>query len=113
MTSNPKAVSNVVVTTASIIDKITEARDSYITEFLTAIQRGKKLQSLSKIRVEFLKRDLIEIKCASLDLVHYASLIKHLKEVNSQDVDRQHLLIRDEIFSVVRKYGVEYDNSLD
>ncbi len=58
---------------------------------------------ISSVRKEFLKRDLTELKDSPLDRVHYASLIKDIKENGKVTLDNQPLFI-EELKGIFRKY---------
>ncbi|HZX75390.1 MAG TPA: hypothetical protein VFE57_13265 [Cyclobacteriaceae bacterium] len=92
-----------------VIQNIKSARD----QSLSRLQKDSVLQrfleehyaifGLSTIRTEFLKRDLKELRDSSLDLVHYSSLIKELKEGNVLVVDQNHKLILSELKAIFEK----------
>jgi hypothetical protein len=74
-----------------IIDLIREERNDLIQALLDDnnlknhySQRYEK--ELSKIKIEFLKKDLKELQLSPLDLIHYASLITGLKESNTTSI---------------------------
>jgi hypothetical protein len=62
--------------------------------------------ALSAIKVEFLKRNLRELKDTPLDLVHYSSLIKQLKEVNMTTIDGDHPLFIQELKLTFQKGSI-------
>ena len=102
-----------VVSTDTIIERIRDTRNEFIDSLLKDPGLGEYMEvnfdtfAISKVKLEFLRRDLKELRTSPMDLVHYASLIRHLKEVNSLDVDGQHSLLKEEVHSVFRKYGIQ------
>jgi hypothetical protein len=71
-----------------IIDLVRGVRNDLIKDFLD--KKNVELYfneqystSISAIKVEFLIRDLKELLISPVDLVHYAALIKEIKENNS------------------------------
>lgn len=71
-----------------IIDIVRSSRNDLIKDLLN----GSNIQSyfletyrkeLSKIKTEFISRDLKEMLISPVDLVHYASLIREIRETNS------------------------------
>ena len=98
------------VSVESIITQIRAHRDSVIqkllqeTNLMAFLEDRYGVFQISNVRKEFLKRDLLELKNTSVDLVHYASLIKGIKENPSADWQN------DSLFSTVldilfKKYG--------
>ena len=69
-----------------IIEKVKQVRDKAISNVLKDdklhgfLELHYDILEISAIRVEFLKRDLRELRDTSLDLVHYSSVIKQIKE---------------------------------
>lgn len=61
--------------------------------------------SISAVKREFLRRDLGELKNSSLDLVHYSSLIKEIKEKGGMKVIGEHPLFDQELRVICEKYG--------
>lgn len=61
--------------------------------------------AISPVKREFLKRDLVELKDSSLDLVHYSSLIKEIKEKGNMTVNKDHPLFNQELKLICEKYG--------
>lgn len=61
--------------------------------------------AISPVKREFLKRDLVEIKNSSLDLVHYSSLIKEIKETGNSVAIKGHSLFHLELKVIFEKYG--------
>lgn len=99
------------ITIDSIVKSISQTRDSFVKDLLNEPSLKKFIEqqfnnaSHNAIKLEFLKRDLLELKNSSLDLVHYAALIKHMKEMNTNLVYADHFLIQKEVRSIFRKYG--------
>lgn len=60
---------------------------------------------ISAVKREFLKRDLKELQNSSLDLAHYSSLIKQLKNTEVPHQLTNHPLVLQEIKRLFQKYG--------
>ncbi|HZX74281.1 MAG TPA: hypothetical protein VFE57_07670 [Cyclobacteriaceae bacterium] len=92
-----------------IIENIKAVRDQAILNLLKDHELHQFLEEhyeifvLSPIRTEFLKRDLRELRNTSLDLVHYSSLIKQLKERNISAIEESHGLIISELKRIFEK----------
>jgi hypothetical protein len=71
--------------------------DQQLDSYLVEMYEGQKL---SPVKSEFLKRDLKQLSESSLDLVHYATLIRKAKESESWPNPPVHAEIR----QVVVKY---------
>ena len=76
-----------------VIDLIRQIRNDLIKDFLI----GDNIQAyfleqydkpISKIKIEFLIRDLKELLILPVDLAHYASLIKDIRETNSANLSK-------------------------
>jgi len=93
-----------------IIDSIRESRDEVIAGFLQGstltafLEQHFQIHALSPIKLEFLKRDLKELQNSTLDLVHYASLIKQLKDAGTNLPVSDHPLVLQEIRLIFQKY---------
>jgi len=71
-----------------IIDSVHQRQGEVIREYLNdsvlrAYFKQRYNREISSVKLEFLKRDLRDLTKAHLDLVHYAALIKQMKELNS------------------------------
>jgi hypothetical protein len=71
-----------------IIDLVRGVRNDLIKDFLDKKNvefyfSEQYNTSISAIKIEFLLRDLKELLVSPVDLVHYAALIKEIKENNS------------------------------
>ena len=75
------------------IDLVRQVRNDLIKDFL----QGDNIETyfaehynrqLSVIKKEFLIRDLKELLILPVDLVHYSSLIKDTREINSADLSK-------------------------
>jgi hypothetical protein len=69
-----------------IIDLVRSVRNGLIKDLLnddhlSALYYARHNKALSSVKREFLKRELNELLIAPVDLVHYAGLINHLKQV--------------------------------
>lgn len=62
--------------------------------------------AISAVKREFMKRDLQELRSASLDLVHYSSLITEIKKSGNADLAEKSPLFVEEMKQVFRKYGL-------
>lgn len=94
-----------------IIELVREVRNGLIHDFLVdenaqnyfREQYGKEL---SKVRAEFMKRDLRELQASPVDLFHYSSLIKHMQETNSAALTTMNQeLFYKELESIFKKYS--------
>lgn len=93
----------------SIIESLREARDKQIEDLLTEPGLARYLEAhyriplLSRVKSEFLRRDLVTLLQSPLDLVHYAPLIRELKSNNSLPIDL-HPCFHSELDSLFQKY---------
>ena len=98
------------VSIEKIIDSIRESRDHLITGFLQGsalfpfLEQNFNITTLSPIKLEFLKRDLKELQTSTLDLVHYSSLIKQMKDANTYLSVTDHPLVLQELRGIFQKY---------
>lgn len=92
-----------------IITNVQNQRNAFIAELLKEsnltefIKDHYEVFQVSSVRKEFMLRDLVELKNTPLDLVHYASLIKYLKESGRVIMGDNRLFI-EELRKVFRKY---------
>ena len=100
------------VSPEAIIETILMLRDNRINELLKTdealsrfMEKHCDIVSISPIKKEFLKRDLIELKRTSLDLVHYSSLIKEIKERGGMELAGSPVLFIQELNVIFQKYG--------
>jgi hypothetical protein len=100
------------VSPEAIIETIRMLRDNHINELLKTdealfrfLKKHYDTVAISPIKKEFLKRDLIELKKTSLDLVHYSSLIKETKERGGMELAGSHRLFIQELNVIFQKYG--------
>jgi len=95
-----------------IIDNIRITRNDKIQKLLVEnalmvfLKEQFEVVVVSAIKLEFLKRDLQELKKSSLDLTHYASLIKLLKESNIDTPLDDDPLFKNELILIFQKYIV-------
>jgi hypothetical protein len=97
--------------TTQIIHSIEELRNERIAKLLRGddlnafIGQYYEVAALSKIKLEFLRRDLMELLHAPLDLVHYSSLIREVKDkgINPEDSP----LFLNELDLIFQKYIVK------
>ena len=94
-----------------IIDLVRGVSDSLISDFLVEgnvrsyflEQFGKEL---SKVKAEFLKRDLKDLQNSPIDLSHYGSLIKQIQNLNSASLATTHKdLFYKELERIFSKYN--------
>lgn len=92
------------------IDTIRAHRDEHLKQLLNDSQLMIFLEAqydvfqISNVRKEFLKRDLTDLQNTSLDLVHYAALIRDMKEGTTTNV-AGHPLFLEELRNIFKKYG--------
>lgn len=92
---------------SQIIEAICKARYNVIVSAMVNPESYlSKLgaQALSRLRIEFFKRDLLELQSSSLDLVHYAGLIREMQAVSELRCGSDNPLIISEIRSIANKY---------
>lgn len=77
-------------------------KDSALMSFL---EEHYETFAISAVKKEFLKRDLKELQTSSLDLAHYSSLIKQVKEAVIDIELTNHPLILQEFKRLFQKYG--------
>lgn len=106
-----KEVQEVRMSMERIIDLVRGVRDSLISDFLIdgnvksyfLEQYGKEL---SKVKSEFLKRDLKDLQNSPIDLSHYGSLIKQIQNLNSASLATTHKdLFHKELERIFKKYN--------
>ncbi len=104
------------VSIEKIVESIRNERNKTIEEFLknetslmSFLQKHYQTVAISKVKLEFLKRDLKELYNSSLDLVHFSSLIKELKGANLENAVHEHPLFDSELELVFKKNGFRLD----
>lgn len=94
-----------------VIDLIRQLRNELIKEFLVdenirSYFHKEYHRELSAIKLEFLKRDLKELLISPVDLSHYSSLIKQIRESNSASLaEGNQELFYKEIEAIFKKYN--------
>jgi hypothetical protein len=94
-----------------IVEIVRDLRNAIIKGFLLDENLDSYFKSqfnkeLSTIKKQFLKKDLAESLIAPVDLVHYASLIKEIKESNSASIAlKNEDLFYQEIDHIFAKYS--------
>ena len=76
-------------------------KDSFLMSFL---EEHYDTFAISAVKKEFLKRDLKELQNSSLDLAHYSSLIKQMKESPVEIELINHPLVLQEFKRLFEKY---------
>lgn len=77
-----------------------------IDETLELYFKNQFNKELSNIKKQFLKRDLSELLISPVDLVHYAGLIKEIRESNSASIAlRNEELFYEEVNRLFAKYS--------
>jgi hypothetical protein len=94
-----------------VIDLVRQVRNDLVKDFLIKDNAQKYFvehynKPLSTIKLEFVKRDLSELLISPVDVVHYSSLIKEIRETNSASLSKRN---NDELFyreleSIFSKY---------
>jgi hypothetical protein len=94
-----------------VVDLIRQLRNQLVKDFLiednvrTYFQKEYQ-RALSDIKLEFLKRDLKELLISPVDLSHYSSLIKQIRESNSASLaEGNQELFYKEIERIFKKYN--------
>jgi len=94
-----------------VIEIIRDLRNHLLNEFLNEerinhfFKEYYQIAPLSKVRMEFLKKDLRELQKSSLNLIHYSGLIRQIKETNSARLTSgMDALFYNELEDVFRKY---------
>lgn len=93
-----------------VIDLVRTVRNDMVKDMLQEHNLYEAYQDrfkkeLSNIKKEFLKRDLQSLMIAPVDLVHYAGLIKKLKEEDLQLIEAENRsLFKEEIHGLFDKY---------
>jgi hypothetical protein len=97
--------------TERIIELVRVTRNDHIQQFLEGnalhhfFAEHYNVEHLSPIKLEFLKRDLKVLSTSTVDLVHYASVIKDLKDSNTLAITAQHeQFFFQELESIFKKY---------
>lgn len=105
------AESAAIISTEQMITTIRETRNALINallndaSLLAFAEQHFNTIALSPIKIEFIKRDLKELRDSSLDLVHYSALMRESKE-QSITISSNHPLLLSEIITIFSKYGV-------
>jgi hypothetical protein len=76
-----------------VIELVRQVRNDLVKDFLINDNAQNYFAShynkpLSKIKLEFLRRDLSELLISPVDLVHYSSLIKEIGATNSANLSK-------------------------
>ncbi len=100
-----------IVSTEQVISIIRETRNTLLNALLNDAslmlfaEEHFNTIALSPIKTEFLKRDMKELRDASLDLVHYSAILREAKE-HGLMISSNHPLIITEIFTIFAKHGI-------
>lgn len=102
------------ISTEFIIENLKSIRDSVINDLLRSddslmsfMEKHYNTVAISSVKKEFLRRDLNELKSSTLDLVHYSSLIKEIRESGNLNSWERHPLFQLELKVIFQKYGIE------
>jgi len=110
MQQNPSVEPALKISIDQSIETVRVHRDECLKELLNDSKLMDFLEAqydvfqISNVRKEFLKRDLTELQNTSLDLVHYAALIRDMKEGTAVNVVG-HPLLLEELRNIFKKYG--------
>jgi hypothetical protein len=110
MQQNPSVEPALKISIDQRIDTIRAHRDKRLKELLNDSMLMDFLEAqydvfqISNVRKEFLKRDLTDLKNTTLDLVHYAALIRDMNAGTTVEVDG-HSLFFEELRNIFKKYG--------
>ena len=94
-----------------IVDLIRSIRNELVLEFLEDDQlssyfKEKFSKELTKVKKEFLKRDLKELLTTPVDLVHYSKLINQIRETNTAALaEKSNELFYREFDPIFKKYS--------
>jgi hypothetical protein len=91
---------NSSISNEAIISNIWAVRNTYLTELM------KEDRLMAYLEENFIKRDLKELRDSSLDLVHYASIIRDTKILGSNLFTPEHPLLEIELNAIFKKYGL-------
>ncbi len=110
MPSNITGLRTQEISIEQIILHIKATRDQQIDELrkepilINFLEQHFNTNTISAVKKAFLLRDLAELKNSPLDLSHYSSLITHMKEVKTLEVNASHNLLLTELGTIFRKY---------
>jgi hypothetical protein len=97
--------------TERIIELVRINRNNHIQQFLEDnalhhfFSERYHVEHLSPIKLEFLKRDLKVLSTSNVDLVHYASLTKDMKDSNTLAITTEHEhFFLEELEAIFKKY---------
>ena len=103
---------NPAISTEAIISNIWEVRNIYLTKLMNEdllldyLEENFSTIAISPVKLEFIRRDLKELRDTSLDLVHYASIIRDTKILGSSSFTPEHPLLEIELNTIFKKYGL-------
>jgi len=92
------------------IDNVRSLRNDLIKQFLDEKHlelffAEKYSKPLSKVKIEFIKKELRELLISPVDLVHYSSLITEMRKLSSpHHIKRDHELFYSELETIFKKY---------
>lgn len=100
------------VSTEAIIEAIRMLRNSRITELLKnddallrLLEKRYGTTALTDVKKEFIRRDLTALRNTSLDLDHYGTLIRQVKEQGGTGLASNELFIL-ELEGIFSKFGL-------
>jgi hypothetical protein len=96
---NMELIIDLVRTKRNELIKQMLSNDSFVDYFSNIFKRD-----LSKIKTEFVRRELKEMLIHPVDLVHYSKLISQIKETNTSSMQSSESFFYEEINTVLKKY---------
>ncbi|HTH55927.1 MAG TPA: hypothetical protein VL728_07755 [Cyclobacteriaceae bacterium] len=100
-----------LVSTDEIIKCIQQTRDRLIDDLLNEplmmdfVLEHFNTVAMTQVKLDYIKRGLIELKGSHLDLAHYSPLIKQMKETQTTLVNANHRLFLMQLKAEFKKYG--------
>lgn len=96
---NMEVIIDLVRTTRNELIKELLKNDSFANYFSSTFKRD-----LSKIKTEFVRKELKEMLIHPVDLVHYSKLISQIKETKTASMQSSESFFYEEINTVLKKY---------
>ena len=93
------------------IELIRKIRNDLIKDFLderfmiSYLNTKYKMKELSKVKIELIRKALKELLISPVDVVHYSSLVEHIRQNESASLSERHeALFFDEVEMILKKY---------